>query len=294
MKKSLPPLGWFRAFDAAARHLSFTLAADELGLTQSAVSQQMRSLETRLGEPLFVRLPRGLALTDAGRRLVPDVAAALSRLQTATESFLPISETRILTVATSVSIAQWVLAPNLGDFQKAHPDIGVRLITAVWPDDFSAAEADVEIRFGSKEVAGRDGVPLGTNQMVAVARPDNCAGVKTLTDLAELPLIQPVGVTENWARFFRVNGQNLMTQPVLFADSHSLAVDLAIGGAGVALVNRLIARTPLRDGRLTLAWPTEVSGTEQYFIATNDRQPNSPAALFSDWIRQIVATVDSD
>ena len=121
MAKSLPPLTWFRAFDAAARHLNFTAAAQELGLTQSAVSQHIRALESRLGTPLFVRKPRGLVLTDGGRHLVPDVAAALARLRIATDAFEPAVGGDILTIATSVSFAQWFLAPGLVDFSPPVP-----------------------------------------------------------------------------------------------------------------------------------------------------------------------------
>ncbi len=121
MPKSLPPLTWFRAFDAAARNLSFTAAADELGFTQSAISQHVRALEDRLGTQLFIRGHRALQLTDAGRMLVPDVAAAMARLTHATERFLPTISRQKLTIATSASIASWVLAPRLAQFHAAFP-----------------------------------------------------------------------------------------------------------------------------------------------------------------------------
>ena len=113
MKKPLPPITWFRAFDATARHLSFTLAAQELGFTQSAISQNVRALEDKLGTPLFIRGPRRLSLTEAGRLLVPDVAAAMAQLEDATARFLPVSDRERLSVAVSTSIAQWVIAPGL-------------------------------------------------------------------------------------------------------------------------------------------------------------------------------------
>ncbi|MEO0719011.1 MAG: LysR family transcriptional regulator, partial [Pseudomonadota bacterium] len=113
MPRGLPPLTWFRAFEAAARHLNFTSAADELGLTQSAISQHVRSLEMRLGVQLFRRNPRGLSLTDDGRRLAPQVGSAIAMLASAAASYDAGPSERLLTVATSVSIAQWILAPHL-------------------------------------------------------------------------------------------------------------------------------------------------------------------------------------
>ena len=107
MARALPPVAWFRAFESAARHLSFTAAAEELGLTQSAISQNVRSLEVRFSTILFERKPRGLALTDAGRRLLPDVTAAMGSLSNAAGIFEGASESGLLTVAASVSFAQF-------------------------------------------------------------------------------------------------------------------------------------------------------------------------------------------
>jgi LysR family glycine cleavage system transcriptional activator len=292
MSRNLPPLTWFRAFDSAARTLSFTLAAEELGLTQSAISQHIRSLETRLGTPLFLRRPRGLALTDAGRRLVPDVAAAMARLRDATDAFAADQTGSGLTVATSVSVAQWYIAPNLPDLQRRLPDLRLRLVTGVWPDDFAAAEADVEIRFGSADVAGRGtAVALGSFDLVAIAAP----GLHGLTaeaspqNIASLPLIQPVGITETWSKLLRLKGVKTEVDPAIFTDTHGLAVDLALSGAGVALTNRMIAAPALSQGRLIEINLGRVKGTEGYFLEMNGAAPMAEAAAFADWLTALVA-----
>ena len=116
----MPPLTWFRAFDAAARHLNFTAAAEELGLTQSAISQHVRSLELRFGTILFERKPRGLALTDEGRRMVPDVSKALNTLADLSRDFDQRPEGPSLTIASSVSVAQWYLAQGIAGFSITH------------------------------------------------------------------------------------------------------------------------------------------------------------------------------
>ncbi|MGI9435393.1 MAG: LysR family transcriptional regulator, partial [Geminicoccaceae bacterium] len=154
MARALPPLTWFRSFEAAARHLSFTAAADELGLTQSAISQQVRSLEMRLGVELFQRQHRGLSLTDDGRKLQPRVGSALDSLAQATASYEIGSTRDLLTIATSISVAQWIIAPHLKDFLADHTGLRVRMLSTIWPDDFKALPADVEVRFGSKKQVG--------------------------------------------------------------------------------------------------------------------------------------------
>ena len=140
MAQFIPPLTWFRAFESAARHLSFTKAADELNLTQSAISQHVRSLEGQFGCELFARKHRSLELTDNGRRLLPYVSNAISMLAAAAATFEVGTEKTILTIAASPSIARWCIVPNLKSFTDDNPDIAVRLITKTWPDEFSGSE----------------------------------------------------------------------------------------------------------------------------------------------------------
>lgn len=290
MAKSLPPLTWFRAFDASARHLNFTSAAQELGLTQSAVSQHIRALESRLGAPLFLRKPRGLALTDAGRHLVPDVAAAMARLRIATDAFEPAAKGDILTVATSVSFAQWFLAPGLPDFRRRFPDVRVRLVTTVWPDDFVASNANVEIRFGLSEVAGGGARQLGNNRMIAVAAPELVKDVSRddWQSLKNLPLIQPVGISDSWTKVLKMLGQDHSPDPQYFVDTHGLAVDMAVNGAGIALTSGLIAGPSLLAGRLVSLPLPEIQAREGYFVAIKGSVEAAKQG-FVDWLDERVS-----
>ncbi|WP_156892519.1 LysR family transcriptional regulator [Salaquimonas pukyongi] len=121
MAKTLPHLNWFRSFEAAARRMSSTAAAEEIGLTQSAVSQQIKALETRLGVALFHRHARGLSLTDDGRKLLPQVEAALETLKNATSQYLTNSDGELITIAASISMTEWVIAPSCRSFIGAIP-----------------------------------------------------------------------------------------------------------------------------------------------------------------------------
>lgn len=292
MAKSLPPLTWFRAFDAAARHLSFTLAADELGFTQSAISQHVRALEDRLGTQLFVRGNRSLALTDAGRLLLPDVAAAMATLTSATQRFLPDQAKPTLTIATSASIAHWVLAPHLAAFHRRHPEIAIQLVTTIWPDDFVSTNADIEIRFGPPSVVGRDAKRLEPSFLHAVAVPDIAArfdGPDAVPRLAEYPLIQPVGLSLGWSDIgTRLNSRQPLDHSLL-VDTHGMAVDLAIGGAGIALCHGLISKEAILQGKIAELPFRPFEAKEGYYIARKSTSLPDHQAQFMNWLTLLLA-----
>ncbi|MEO0390142.1 MAG: LysR family transcriptional regulator [Pseudomonadota bacterium] len=283
MAKSLPPLTWFRAFEAAARHLSFTAAADEIGLTQSAVSQHVKSLELRLRVTLFVRRARGLSLTDDGRRLLPQVGAALDKLAAATEVFDTGSPDHPLTVATSVSVAHWVISAHLHAFSARHPNVRVRFLSAIWPDDFHTARADVEIRFGSEKQVGNGAVLLTPNRLVPLKSP-------TLTGaLEDLPLIEAVGTSGGWRAWRDRVGP--VRSPSIFADSFGMALQLAAHGNGAALVSELLATHAIQCGLLERAHDASISSQEGYYLSIDDRNPT--AVDFRDWVLDTLTQAQS-
>jgi LysR family glycine cleavage system transcriptional activator len=274
MAKTLPPLGWLRSFEAAARHLSFTAAAEELGLTQSAVSQQVKSLETRLAVPLFMRRARGLALTDAGRRLLPDVEAPLQALAAAMDGVDAGPEKTLLNIATSVSVAQWVIGPGLPEFQSLFPDLRIRLFSAIWPDDFHATHADVEIRFGSAKQAGVDADLLLPNRLIAV-KSRNVEG-----DLQNLPLIEAVGTSSGWRSWAKHVGN---TRPAsIYTDTYGMALHLAAQGNGVALVSELLAEHAMQTELVERVHPASIPSQEGYHLSVSKDKPQ--ALVFREWL----------
>ncbi|WP_170381342.1 LysR family transcriptional regulator [Ruegeria atlantica] len=278
MSKSLPPLTWFRSFEAAARRLSSTAAAEEIGLTQSAVSQQIRSLETRLGVVLFHRHARGLSLTDEGRKLLPQVEAALEMLHSAASPYLAEERARHITVAASVSVLEWVISPALPRFQQQNPDTSVRFVSTIWPDEFAASRADVEIRFGSEKQVGRDATALRPNHLIAVKAPQLSGG------LQDLPLIGTVGTSDNWGSWAEATNRPVGA-PAFYVDSYGLALQLATTGNGVALVNALIANHALQSGQVVLASEASAPASEGYFLAVQRRSPEVDA--FVQWFTDI-------
>ncbi len=294
MARSLPPLTWFRAFESAARNLSFTAAAHELGLTQSAISQQVHSLELRFGCRLFVRKHRGLALTDEGRRLVPTVARGLGTLRTAAESFETRTDQMVLSVATSVSIAQWYLVPRLKAFCDAHDGASVRLMTKVWPDEFSGSGADVEIRFDSVKNSWTNSTLLGSNRIVLVAAPElvgeNFATGNSREEIARHPLIQAVGTSDTWQSWADRQRFTPSLLPTYYVDSHGMAVDLAKSGAGVALTSSTIAAPSIIDGSLVLLDEGSFAAQDGYHLVFDPRLRSELPGRFADWL---VAEINS-
>jgi DNA-binding transcriptional LysR family regulator len=168
---SFPPLAWLRAFEAAARRLSFTGAASEIGLTQAAVSQQIRLLESRLRVKLFRRMRRGVELTAEGAAYLPHVQSGFALMSRSTRELFGNRGGGHLAVSSPISFAALWLAPRLKSFQAARPDVTVELRTIHLPQDYEAGEADLEIRFGARPFAGREAVQLTIERLVPVASP---------------------------------------------------------------------------------------------------------------------------
>lgn len=281
MPRPLPPLTWFRSFEASARHLSFTAAADELGLTQSAISQQVRALEMRLGVDLFVRKARGLALTDDGRKLAPKVGASLDQLAEATAGFEAGPTEGLFTVAASISVTRWIIGPRIGAFLAAHPGVRIRMLGTIWPDDFKSSLADVEIRFGSEKQVGRGAVRLLPDDLVAVSASSDGAA------LVDQTLIETVGTSCGWREWASELGISPLPRPALYVDSYGAALDLAAAGAGVALTSSLLASGALAQGQVALADERSLPNNEGYFLALNS--DDNAAKAFAAWIQSLVS-----
>lgn len=276
MARSLPPLNWFRSFEASARHLNFTAAADELGLTQSAISQQIRALETRFGVRLFERKARGLTITDDGRKLLPQVSSALEILGAASAKFDAGPTESLLSVATSVSVAQWILAPRINRFLASNPGVRLRFLSTVWPDEFKASIADVEIRFGAEKQVGYKAERLGPDRLVAVYNRE------LIEDSSLAPLIETVGTSMNWQKWAQAAGKTLDRSPVIYVDNFGLALELAIQGQGIALTSSLLAAGKLASGELVLLGDTSLSNPEGYYLAADENV--EAAKKFRDWL----------
>ena len=280
MPRSVPPLTWFRAFEAAARRLSFTAAAEELHLTQSAISQQVRSLELRLGVTLFQRKPRGLALTDDGRQLLPEVSGALGTLADVARRYEPSTGEAQLTIAASVSIIQYLLSPIMGRLRQSLNGVNLRLISTVWPDDFRSTDTDIEIRFGAEHLVGDNATRLQPDELIVVASPQLQADPQ---ELQAKPLIETVGTTDGWSQWRELSRYQDNLEPSLVVDYHGAALSLALQGSGIALTSSLISKPYLDSGELLQVRPETLNSRDGYFLAL--RNPDDKLSQrFAQWL----------
>ena len=278
MLKTLPSLPAIRAFEAAARLGSFTRAADELHMTQAAVSYQIKQLEQRLGLGLFHRQPRQVVLTPAGDRLAPVVLDAFKQLRTAFEQALERAETELAITALPTIAAAW-LVPRLGAFQLAHPRLAVRLDSAVQLVDLTRGEFDVGIRIGAGEWPGLDADFLLPSLFTPLCSPALRERLRTPADMLALPRF---GRERWWRAWFAAAGlpdADLTAKPGIELDVEHHAVTAAIAGHGVAISSPLFFEQDLAAGRLMQPFDPVVRDRRDYWLTY-------PAALRnSDKIR---------
>jgi LysR family glycine cleavage system transcriptional activator len=252
MRPPLPSLNALLAFEAAARHLSFTLAGRELHVTQSAVSHQVRALEEALGTPLFVRLPRALRLTPAGARAAAACGAAFDQLARGL-SRLRGRVRRTLTVSVLPSFAAGWLLPRLPRFQAAHPGIDLRLHATEALADLQAGEADLAIRYGPGPYPGLRAEPLLADEAFPVCAPALARRLRQPEALRGLPLLHDEvrGAHGGWAAWLAAAGVRGVdaTRGARFSDAR-LLLQAAAQGQGVALARSVVAQGELAAGRL--------------------------------------------
>ena len=294
-RRHLPPLTSLRAFEAAARHLNFERAGDELAVTASAVGQQVKSLEAWLQRPLFVRLPsKGVALTSVGERYAASISQLLERLGEATAQALRPDASNVLTVSTVPSFALNWLIPRLGSLKLRHPDLEVRVSVSAGLTNFAHEDVDVAIRSGRGVYPGLRSDLLMEENFFPVCSAtllnDARWPLRELSDLRHHTLVHetPEGVRDylTWPRWLAVIGVDGVdaTQGPRFSHTF-LALQAAASGQGVALATNVVIGDYLDAGRLVRPFPDQVRGLYQYYVVCPDEAANRPAiAAFRTWI----------
>jgi DNA-binding transcriptional LysR family regulator len=289
-------LAALRGFDAAARHLSFTLAADELALTQSSVSRQMSALERQVGKPLFVRKTRALELTAAGVRLQRAVRQALVGIDQTIDEIRGASGPTRMTLTTYASFASLWLVPRLATFQRAHPAIEIRIDAADRVVDIEAEDMDLAIRWSQAGSFAAGAVPLGEDVMAPAMSAKLLATAPPLTDPGELarwPLMDfddtvPGSMRVNWAHWFEFAGAGLVEPGAgrLVFSFVDQAVQAAVRGQGVALVRTPFLQDVVASGELVMPFPKLLMPTGyRHLLIVNPMRARLPhVALFCDWL----------
>lgn len=289
MPRRLPPLNTLRSFEAAARYESFTRAAEELHVTQSAVSQQVKALETELGVKLFGRERQRLKITPAGRDYLIVIREALDYIGAGTERLMQRQNASVLTVSTSLDFAAKWLVHRLARFAAAHPGIDLRVSATMHTVDFAHEDIDVAVRHGDGNWPGLEATRLCAEQIFAICSPKLLAGRNRLqrpADVLEWPLLRLEDQSKAWERWFALAGVVAPEQlpgPVL--NRASMLIDAAIDGQGIALARTTLAAWDLISGRIVRPFDLSWRPAGTYWIVC----PKATAKVakigrFRDWL----------
>ncbi len=295
--RKIPNFSLLRAFEAAARLESFTLAADELHLTQSAISHQVRGLENYFGRPLFVRRNRRVELTLEGKRLLESLSRVFDTLQAACNEVALAPQAEVLTVHSAPSFAAKWLGPRLPEFTHSHPDITLRLTSGAAPIDLTRERGiDVAISYGTvMERAGMLSVALGTERIVPLCSPDLIQHDLPIHELlSKLVLIDSQLNSVTWPKWFALNRLVLPDRPRPSFDRAALAISAAVDGTGVAMESIRLAEREISRGELVElgAGIFESLALETHFVScrTDERQLKK-VRLFREWLFKAVGVV---
>ena len=291
MTGRLPSLNGLRAFEAAARHLSFTQAASELNVTQTAISHQIKRLEQELGVRLFVRQNRSLTLTPEASQYLPGVRAAFNDLKLATDRLLRKDQDHVLTVSTLASLAAKWLLPRLSAFQEAHPGIDVRITTSTGLVDFQRDNVDAAIRYGRGQWPGVRADWLMADEVFPVCSPALANGTKPLKcpeDLRDHVLLHTSNAnSDDWRLWLTAAGlpANLSKQPGVTFDLIFVTIQAAIDGIGVAMGRTSYVQDDIAKGRLVVPFKIALPADAGFYLVSPQARADSPKlSAFREWL----------
>lgn len=290
MADRLPPLTALRAFEAAARHLSFAKAADELHVTPAALSFQIKSLEDHLGHPLFVRLNRAVELTEAGKAMAPGATEGFEALAHAWRTAIKTANTNTLTITAGPALTAKWLAPRIFDFARAHPDIELRFSASLKNLDFERDDVDVAFRFGQRDYPELYCLPVRKEWLTPVMTPDMAKIYDTPEKLLDAPLVFDDSLDFlkprcDWPVWFKAAG---IAFPADKRGAHfsnaDHAIDAAVAGVGVALGRRPIILKDIMEGRLVAPYKLAIETDARFrFLCRKGAETRPDVAALRDW-----------
>lgn len=284
----LPPLSALRAFEAAARHRSAKRAADELSVTATAISHQLRTLEDWLGVPLFLRKPRQLELTAAGRALLGDVGSALDGIAAGVARLRAVPERRHVTLSTTPAVASRWLLPHVGRLGEQHPGLDLHVHVTHEPVALDGHSADIAIRYGSGRWPGLVAHKLFDNLFVPACSP--ALKLKRVQDLPRHRLLHfescnarsaPAGWA-TWQKLAKVRGLDPSAGPVFSDETHTISA--AVAGQGVALMSRALIGDELRQGTLVCPFGPELKAEPFHLVYPETRRGDPLVEAVRDWV----------
>ena len=292
---SLPSLNALAAFEAAARHMSLTRAAEELNVTPGAVSKQVTALEEQIGRPLFLRRHRALELTPEGHQVFRSLQEAFERMAATLSLLSQGGKPKSVSIVSTMAFAQLWLMPRLGGFWTAHQDIVIDHLISDRNNELQRTGVDLRVRYGDGEWPEEESVLLFGDRIIAVASPSfkpaqNIGGAR---DLAELPLLSVEGVDWTWTTwrdFLRAAGVSGRKLNVRRFNSYVIALQAAQAGQGVALGWLSLVQPLLERGTLVQVGPDEIKAPQSFYLTWSTKQKLKPEAqILRDWLLQQVA-----
>lgn len=288
------PVAWLRVFEVAARNLSFSAAAEELGVTPSAVSQQVRLLESRLGKELFQRHARGLRLTVDGEALVPVCRESFDRLDAAIAELFGRRRGETLKIRVALGFARTWLLGKLASFSQANPDIQIRLVASIWAGEPLDPSVQIDLRLALGPMTGVNSHQLTHDELFPACAPsllNRYPSLEQPNDLIRHPLLHTIGFAQGWPQWMEMAG---IRRPPLSSDiefdTMQLSVEMAANAYGVALVRTSYAQDLIDVGRLVPLYDLRLPAKDNiYIVHQQNIAQASPEALFRDWLLNLAS-----
>jgi len=288
MKRRLPPLNSLKCFEAAGRLLSFTQAAQELNVTQAAVSHQIKVIEEFLGIDLFIRYPRRLALTEQGKALLPEVMEAFDKVSSAVRALQKTQSSHVISVRLAPSFAAKWLSPRLKYFWQQYPGIDLQLYHAHPSVDFNREDIDIAVTYGKGDWPGVVSEPLLSLDFFPVCTPAFLSNDKPLTDINNLKYYTLLHDADYqiWGAWFKLAGlQDIETRRGTIIDDTNVLVQAAVDGQGVALGSTTFVDDLLESGRLVKPFDITLQNDSAYHVVCPKSHLEKPAVkAFRDWL----------
>jgi LysR family glycine cleavage system transcriptional activator len=290
--KKLPPLNWLRSFEVSAKHLNFTRAANELNLTQAAISKQIRNLEYSLGTNLFVRLPRGLELSEDGAAYLPVVKDSIAKLASATNELFGSNKLKVLTIRTSLAFFNLWLVQRLNDFHEKNSDVDLRFTSNVWANggDLEVG-VDMELRYGRGDWPNLVAERLTFDKLIPVCSPAllQRKPINSINDLAGHTLLHVLGYHEGWGHWLNMTTgdepSKIDPNQGMQFDTLISAFSASINGMGVALARTSLAEGLLAEGKLIAPLAETIDTEEAFYLVYRTGQCDAGVPkTFRDWL----------
>ena len=293
-------LNWLRTFEAAARLSGFSAAARELGLTQVAVSQQIKSLETKLGHDLFVRHPKKVQLTEAGKAYLPSVREGLEKLSHATYGLFGSDIKQTIVVRASIAVLTW-LTPSLKNFRQQYPNTKLKFVTSIWPDPIDTLKVDIDIVLMPSHKHAESSEKLSDEFIVPICSMETSKKIHSINDLSKLQPIHIVGYDDHWSRY--MNHFELLAKASsvettsLQVDTSVLACELVASDTGCAVLIERFAKRSIEMGKAIRIVGEPIPLHQSHFLVktetANEESVSAEIEAFKEWIRDEFSASDT-